>query len=104
MAHPHTNTADSQRRTRLLRPPTNTRPALWLLERGRRRFVVKDYRTQGFAFRHTVGRFLVWREAKVFRRLGGVRGVPAFYGTEGGLVLIMEAMPGMTGPPTLARR
>jgi predicted Ser/Thr protein kinase len=77
-----------------LRPSTNTRPALWLLERGNRGFVIKDYRGQGFVFRHTVGRFLVWREAKAFRRLRGVRGVPAFYGTEGGLVLIMEAIPG----------
>ena len=77
-----------------MRPPTNTRPSLWLLERGSRCFVIKDYRHQGFAFRHTVGRFLVWREAKAFRRLGGVQGVPAFYGKEGGLVLIMEAIPG----------
>ena len=94
MAHPDTHTSDRPGKALLLRPPTNTRPALWLMERGSRRFVIKDYRSQGFAFRNTVGRFLVWREAKAFRRLRGIRGVPAFYGTDAGLVLIMEAVPG----------
>lgn len=94
MAHYRTNTADVLWKTAILRPPTNTRPALWLLEGRNHGFVVKDYRSLGFAFKHTVGRFLVWRETKALRRLRGTQGVPAFFGTEGGLVLIMEAIPG----------
>jgi predicted Ser/Thr protein kinase len=56
--------------------------------------VVKDYRGNGFFFRHTAGRFLVWREAKVLRRLQGLAGVPALHGKVRGLALIMEALPG----------
>lgn len=94
MADSRTHTTRDAGGALLLRRPTNTRPALWLLERGGYRFVIKDYRSHALVFRLTVARFLVWREAKAFRRLQGIRGVPAFYGTEGGLVLIMEAIPG----------
>lgn len=79
---------------RLLRAPSSTRPALWVLPRGSRAFVVKDYRSNGVLFRNTVGRFLVWRESKVLRRLAGLEGVPACYGEVDGLALILEALPG----------
>ncbi len=79
---------------RLLRAPSSTRPALWVLPRGGQAFVVKDYRSNGFLFRNIVGRLLVWREAKVLRRLAGLEGVPAFYGEVDGLALILEALPG----------
>jgi serine/threonine protein kinase len=56
--------------------------------------VVKDYRGNGILFRNVVGRFLVWRETKVLRRLQGLEGVPALHGRVHGLALIMEALPG----------
>ena len=77
---------------RLLRSPSSTRPALW--SPPARNVVVKDYRGNGLFFRNTVGRFLVWREAKVLRRLRGLAGVPSLHGRVQGLALIMEALPG----------
>jgi RIO-like serine/threonine protein kinase len=56
--------------------------------------VVKDYRPNGFLFRHIVGRFLVWREHKAYRRLRGMQGVPALYGVIDGLALVMEKIDG----------
>lgn len=84
----------SQPAFRLLRPRSSTRPALWVLPRAKRDVVVKDYRCNGVLFRNTAGRFLVWREAKVLRRLQGIEGIPALYGKVDGLALIMEALPG----------
>jgi hypothetical protein len=78
----------------LLRPPSNTRPALWLMEINGRGFVVKDYGSKGFIYRNTIGRFLAWREEKAFRRLRGLNGVPKFYGRLGAFTLIMEAIKG----------
>lgn len=78
----------------IVRGPSSTRPILWLLEEDGVRVVVKDYSTNGFLFRNTIGRFLVWRECKAYRRLQGLDGVPAFYGTLEGLALIVEALPG----------
>ena len=77
---------------RLLRSPSSTRPALWSLPG--RSVVIKDYRGNGLFFRNTVGRFLVWREAKILRRLHGLEGVPSLHGRVQGLALIMEALPG----------
>jgi len=77
---------------RLLRPPSSTRPALWSLPA--RNVVVKDYRSNGFLYRNTAGRFLVWREAKVLRRLHGLEGVPSLHGRVQSLALVMEALPG----------
>lgn len=56
--------------------------------------MVKDYSANGFLFRNTIGRFLVWRECKAYRRLQGLEGVPAFYGVLEGLAVIIEALPG----------
>lgn len=81
-------------RPRLLRVPSSTRPAIWAVTLGGRPCVVKDYRSNGFLYRHLVGRFLVWREAKALRRLRGVSGVPELYGVVAGLVLVMAEVPG----------
>jgi RIO-like serine/threonine protein kinase len=81
-------------RRRVLRRPSSTRPALWLIEKGGVRAVVKDYSLNGFLYRHTVGRFLIWREGKAYRRLKGLEGVPDLYGVINGLALVMEEIPG----------
>ncbi len=83
-----------RRQTSVLREPTSTRPAIRLLVEGNRRAIVKDYSVNKFFFRNVVGRFLVWREAKAYRRLKDINGVPALYRVIGGIALIFEAIPG----------
>ncbi|MFH1487702.1 MAG: RIO1 family regulatory kinase/ATPase [Pseudomonadota bacterium] len=78
----------------VLREPSSTRPALWVVEEEGVRAVVKDYSLNGFLFRNFVGRFLAWREEKAYRRLRGLRGVPHFYRVIDGLALVMEEIQG----------
>ena len=78
---------------RILRRPSRTRPALWLIDLRGRQVVVKDYSVNRFLYRHLVGRFLIWRESKAYRRLRGLKGVPKYYGKIAGLALVLEAVP-----------
>jgi serine/threonine protein kinase len=78
----------------LLRKPSNTRPALWIVEEEGIRAVVKDYSINGFVFRNIIGRFLIWRESKAYRKLKGLPGVPRFYRVIDGLALVMEEIKG----------
>jgi RIO-like serine/threonine protein kinase len=80
----------------VLRPPSNTRPAVWLIEEKGIRAVVKDFRANRFLYRNIFGRFLVWREAKALKKLGGLKGVPGLYRVIGGLCLVIEEIPGKT--------
>jgi RIO-like serine/threonine protein kinase len=77
-----------------LRAPSSTRPAIWVVEENGRKAVVKDYSVNGFFYRNVIGRFLVWRENKAYRRLRGLEGVPAFYRVIDGLALVVEKIPG----------
>ncbi|UCB50357.1 MAG: hypothetical protein JSW56_05655 [Deltaproteobacteria bacterium] len=78
----------------ILRKPSRTRPTLWLVEEKGVRAVVKDYSSNRFLYRNTIGRFLLWRESKAYRRLKGLRGVPTCYGVIDGLALVMEEISG----------
>ena len=78
----------------LMRKPSNTRPTLWVVEEDGVRAVVKDYSTNRFLYRNIIGRFLVWRESKAYRRLRGLKGIPAFYRAIDGLALVFEEIPG----------
>jgi len=82
------------KKTATLRKPSSTRPALYRIEDGDARAVVKDYSVNRWVFRNLVGRFLVWREKKAYRRLKGVQGVPALYGVVEGLALVLEEIRG----------
>lgn len=82
------------RKSRVLRMPSSTRPALWVTEQDGVKAVVKDFTSNGFLFRQFIGRFLVWRESKAYRKLRGLKGVPDFYGAIEGLALLTEAIPG----------
>jgi serine/threonine protein kinase len=84
----------SQRKCRVIREPSPTRPSLWIAQEGEERAVVKDYSANGILFRNTIGRFLAWREEKAFRRLRGLKGVPRFYGVIKGPALVMEEIRG----------
>jgi hypothetical protein len=83
-----------RRQCGVIRGPSSTRPILWVVEEKNVRAVVKDYSANGFLFRNIIGRFLVWRERKAYRRLRGLEGVPAFYGTIGGLAVVFEELSG----------
>ena len=78
----------------VLRQASNTRPMIRIIEKDGFRAVVKDFGANRFLFRNVVGRFLIWREAKAYRRLKGIKGVPEFYGVIGGLALAVEEIPG----------
>ena len=78
----------------VLRKASNTRPTIWIVEKNGVRAVVKDFSENRFLFRNIVGRFLIWREAKAYGKLRGIKGVPEFYGVIGGLALAIEEIPG----------
>ncbi len=83
-----------EKETATLRKPSSTRPALYRIEVGNTRAVVKDFSVNGRVFRNLIGRFLIWRERKAYRRLKGVNGVPALYGVVEGLALVLEEIQG----------
>jgi len=56
--------------------------------------VVKDFRANGFWFRNLIGRFLVWREEKAYRRLKALEGAPALYSVVDGIALVLEHVAG----------
>lgn len=78
----------------VLRKPSSTRPTLWLVEENGMRAVVKDYSSNRFLYRNTIGRFLLWRERKAYRKLKGLRGVPTCYRVIDGLALVIEEISG----------
>jgi RIO-like serine/threonine protein kinase len=83
-----------ERQCGVLRKPSNTRPLLRVIEENGKRAVVKDFSVNGFIYRNVAGKFLVWREKKAYKKLEGIKGVPAFYGSIDGLALIMEEISG----------
>jgi RIO-like serine/threonine protein kinase len=86
----------SKERTTVLRPPSNTRPAVWFIKEKGFRAVVKDFSVNRFFYRNIFGRFLVWREAKALKKLRGLKGVPGLFRVIGGLCLVIEEIPGKT--------
>lgn len=77
----------------LFRPPTATRPALWLADISGRRAIIKDYRSCGALMRF-FGRFLVQRERALYRLLSGLPGIPRCYGLISRHCLAVEYIPG----------
>jgi RIO-like serine/threonine protein kinase len=78
----------------VLRQSSNTRPVIRIIEKNGVRAVVKDFSGNRFFFRNVVGRFLIWREAKAYEKLQGLKGVPRFYCVIGGLALVVEEIEG----------
>lgn len=78
----------------VLREPTGSRPRIWVVEENGVRAVVKDFSAQRFLIRHTMGRFLVWREGKAYRRLRNIQGVPGLLRVIDGIALVIEQVPG----------
>jgi predicted Ser/Thr protein kinase len=78
----------------ILRGPSSTRPALWLIEKDGTRAVVKDFSVNRFFYRNLAGRLLVWRESKAYRKLRGLERVPTLYAVIDGLALVFEEVKG----------
>jgi len=83
-----------ERQCDVLRKPSNTRPVIRVIDEEGKRAVVKDFSANGFLYRNTAGRFLVWREKKAYERLAGIKGIPVFYRAVDGLAIIMEEIQG----------
>ena len=83
-----------QRCSDVLRKASSTRPAVCVVEENGVRAVLKDFSANRFIYRNTVGRFLVWRERKAYKRLKALKGVPTFYRDIDGLALIVEEIRG----------
>jgi serine/threonine protein kinase len=82
------------KKVQLLRRSSRTRPSIYIIEEDGCRAVVKDYSENSFFYRNLIGRFLVWREEKAYRRLRRMAGVPILYRVMDGLVLLLEEIPG----------
>ena len=86
----------SKKQCSVLRKESSTRPVIWLVEENGVRAVIKDFSTKKFLFRNIIGRFLVWREGKAYKRLKGMKGAPTLYRIIDGLALVIEEIPGRT--------
>jgi RIO-like serine/threonine protein kinase len=78
----------------IIRNSSSTRPVIWRIEENGVKAIIKDFSLNGFWFRNIVGRFLIWREKKAYKRIAGLAGVPALYGSIGGIALIIEEIQG----------
>jgi serine/threonine protein kinase len=83
-----------RRQCGVLRNPSSTRPTLWVVEEGDVRAIVKDYSLNRFLYRNIIGRFLIWRESKAYRRLRDLEGTATFYRVIDGLALVIEEVSG----------
>ena len=84
----------AEKQIRIIRQPTNTRPIIRLVEDDGIQGVVKDFSVNGFIYRNIIGRFLLWRESRVYQRLKGIKGIPVFYRKIDGLALVLSKVPG----------
>ena len=84
----------AEKQTGVMRKPTNTRPIIRLVEENGVRGIVKDFSVNGFAYRNTIGRFLLWRESCAYERLKGIKGIPTLYRKVDGLALVLSQIEG----------
>jgi serine/threonine protein kinase len=84
----------SQYERKVLRKPSSTRPALYVIQENEVRAVVKDFSPNGYLYRNIIGRFLIWRESKAYRRLRELKGIPRYFRSIDGIALILEEIPG----------
>ena len=78
----------------VLRHPSNTRPAMWVVEEDGVTAVVKDFSQGNLFYRSVIGRFLVWRESRAYSKLRGLKGVPFLYRVIDGQALVLKEIPG----------
>jgi RIO-like serine/threonine protein kinase len=79
----------------IIRQATSTRPLIRVVDHEGVRAVIKDFSRNGFFFRNVAGRFLIWREARAYRKLTGLEGVPRLLAVGRGPSLVVEAVTGI---------
>jgi serine/threonine protein kinase len=92
---------------KILRLPSKTRPALYLLEGVSGECIIKDYKAGDSKVRSLIGRILVQREKKAYERLGSMEGIPNFICAPDAFSICTALVPGKTveavlkngGPP-----
>lgn len=67
-----------------------TRPAVWLLEKGGARAVLKDYSVCDGWYSKLIAPLLVWREVRALRALAGLKGIPALLQQVNRQAFVME--------------
>ncbi len=70
-----------------------TRPAVWLLEKGASRAVLKDYNACVGWYARLIAPLFVWREVKALRKLADFNGIPKLYQQVGSRAFVMEYVP-----------
>lgn len=73
-------------------------PDIWLLQRGDRQYVLKDFRGRACLLRATWGRISIRRETRALAKLAGVAGVPRLVAQIDPFAFVMEFMEGETLP------
>jgi|GEM_PF-764336 len=81
---------------RVLRAARGAKPAILLVERAGRRLIVKDFAGSPWLIRQTYGRWIVGNESRIYARLGGVAGVPAFRGRLDAFAFAVDYVDGRT--------
>jgi len=75
---------------RCIRGRNRTKADVFFYETEGHRSAVKTYAGRGFLVRHTLGRWLIRREARAYRASDGVEGLPLFLGRVGPFALATE--------------
>jgi len=75
---------------RVLRRATRAKPAILVVRWAGRRLIVKDFAQNPWLLRHTYGRWIVAHETRIYARLAGLGGVPAFRGRLDGLAFAVD--------------
>ena len=82
------------RRIEPLRPAQPWQPDIWLVRGDTGPVVVKDYRPRGFLYRFFVGLPSTWNEARIYRKLAGIGGIPRCHGTLDRYAIVIEYIDG----------
>ncbi|MEK6684019.1 MAG: hypothetical protein AABY46_05100 [Nitrospirota bacterium] len=82
------------RRIEPLRSAQPWQPDIWLVRGDTGPVVVKDYRPRGFLYRFFVGLPSTWNEARIYRKLAGIGGIPRCHGTLDRYAIVIEYIDG----------
>jgi len=79
----------------VIRQASSTRPLIRVIQRDGVKVIHKDFSRNSFLYRNIVGRFLSWREARAYRRLEGLPGIPRLLAACKGPALMFEFIDGL---------
>lgn len=83
-----------ERSIRSLRRAKPWQPDILLVQGNSGLMVVKDYRYRSFLYRVAIGLISVWNEARMYRRLQGLTGIPKYFGHLDRYAFAIEYIPG----------